>query len=243
MQRPHSENGNDARKRIAANWRSVNELVAEAASRANRTRESIQVIGVSKYVDAETTAMLYDAGCRDLGESRAQTLWQKAESLKLPSDARWHMIGHLQTNKVRRLLRHPVMVHSLDSERLLQKIIDETVQRETPVEILIEVNISGDEAKTGLRAADIRRLFETAATNQHAGFAIVGLMAMAGWGTKGTDARKQFAALRELRDSLNTEFDLSLDELSMGMSGDFSEAIAEGATMVRIGSALFEGVR
>jgi pyridoxal phosphate enzyme (YggS family) len=227
-------------QQIKSNWQRVLAEVTEATEAVGRDPASVRIVGVSKYVDVETTALLIDAGCHDLGENRPQQLWQKAEALVDRSPLRWHMIGHVQTNKVRRMLRHNPLIHSIDSERLLQVIADEAAKQNRTVEGLLEVNISGDENKTGLPADQIGELLLNADPTH---VRIRGLMAMAGWGTEAGEAARQFQAVAELRDRLQSETQKSLPELSMGMSGDFREAIAAGATMVRIGSALFEGIR
>lgn len=247
---------------IAENWKRVTDEVARAAVAAGRDPSEIQIIGVSKYVDAETTAALADAGCRQLGENRPQQLWDKAESPSLAGRVRWHLIGHLQTNKVRRTLRYRPLIHSVDSERLLRAIDHEAVAGGFVADVLIEANVSGDAAKTGLAASAVEELLEkclawraerdassagervppAGESTSPGGVNLRGLMAMAGWGTAGDDARRQFARTRGLRDRLRSTLGVELPELSMGMSGDFAEAIAEGATMVRIGSRLFDGV-
>lgn len=236
-------NETDQRKRILYNWQQVSAKVADAATKCGRSMADVQVIGVTKYVDAAKTRMLVDAGCTTLGENRPQALWQKAESESLADQViDWHMIGHLQRNKLRRLLRYRPLIHSVDSERLLESIVAQSGKMEgesQSLEILLEVNISGDESKTGLTAEAIARLI---AQHDCSSVQIRGLMAMAGWGTDADQAQRQFAAVRELRDRISTETGQNLPHLSMGMSGDFEAAIAEGATMVRIGSSLFAGV-
>ncbi|OYP38880.1 YggS family pyridoxal phosphate-dependent enzyme [Rhodopirellula sp. MGV] len=226
-------------EQILVNYQNVITEMGEAVRSAGRPQDSVRLVGVSKYVDAPTTQCLVDAGCRDLGENRPQVLWQKAESLVVPQDFQWHMIGHLQTNKVRRLLKHSPLIHSVDSERLLLAIEDESKLQSRTTDVLLEVNISGDEAKTGLPPDEVRRL---ATLQKWDAIRIRGLMAMAGWGTEADEAGKQFAEVAKLRDDLQSDLGLELPELSMGMSGDYPEAIAAGATLVRIGSALFEGV-
>lgn len=224
---------------VRSNWHEVENQIRAAADAAERRPDSVRVIGVSKYVDAQTTRALFAAGCHDLGESRPQLLWQKADVLAGLDGLRWHMIGHVQTNKLRRLLRYRPIIHSVDSERLLHAIDRESEHQQCLTDVLLEVNISGDKNKTGLppqtvadlvRADDLRHV------------RIGGLMAMAGWGTDSRVAGEQFAEVAALRDRLRAQTGAELPELSMGMSGDFREAIAAGATMVRIGSALFQGV-
>ncbi|MGI9472091.1 MAG: YggS family pyridoxal phosphate-dependent enzyme [Rubripirellula sp.] len=228
-----------ARQRIADNWNSVVEEVHGAASDCGRDPSSVHVIGVSKYVDAELTSALVAAGCHQLGESRPQLLWQKAEEMEAAESIEWHMIGHLQRNKVRRLLRYRPLVHSIDSERILRAIADEASQQGQEIDVLLEVNISGDESKTGLTSAQLVAVLESL---PEAGVVVRGLMAMAGWGTDRADAKRHFEQTRDLRDRVQDSTGVQLPELSMGMSGDFREAIEAGATMVRIGSRLFEGL-
>ncbi len=225
--------------RLKDNWLRVCDEVAQAAAASGRGPSDVRVIGVSKYVDADTTGALVEAGCHALGESRPQQLWTKAESLSLGDTVRWHLIGHLQRNKIRRTLRYDPVVHSVDSQRLLEAIADEAVLRDYQADVLLEVNISGDQAKTGFAPDGLGRVL---ANLPPSGVRVLGLMAMAGWGTDPDDARRQFAKTRQLRDELASVTGCELSELSMGMSGDFVAAIAEGATMVRIGSRLFEGV-
>ena len=229
----------DRQARILANWQQVLTEVRDALHAHGRSDDEATVVGVTKYVDAETTQMLVDAGCTNLGENRPQVLWQKAESGLLDDQIQWHMIGHLQRNKVRRLLRFTPIIHSVDSQRLLTAIASEAEQRDEIASILLEVNISGDENKTGMSEVELSKCLIAA---ESLSVQIRGLMAMAGFGTSGDEARKQFAKVRELRDRLVKETGNPLPELSMGMSADFREAIAEAATMIRIGSRLFEGI-
>ncbi|TWU08548.1 YggS family pyridoxal phosphate-dependent enzyme [Stieleria varia] len=233
------------REQISQNWIEVRQSVHDAAKAVGRDPATVEIIGVTKYVDAETTAILADAGCHSLGENRPQMLWQKAETLNERKEIRWHLIGHLQRNKIRRLIPHVTMIHSIDSERLMTAIQTETADQVRSIDVLLEVNVSGEANKTGMQPAELRRLLRAYcenATQQPACVSIQGLMAMAGWETDSQQARRQFALARQLRDELADEFSLNLPHLSMGMSGDYAAAIAEGATMVRIGSALFAGI-
>lgn len=228
-----------AAAQLRDNWKRVCDEVATAAMASGRSTEEVQVIGVSKYVDAATTRALFAAGCHALGESRPQQLWSKAETLALGDQVRWHLIGHLQRNKVRRTLRWDPVVQSVDSEHLLESIAKEAALRDNAVDVLLEVNISGDEAKTGFAPQQLEPVIANLPSR---GVQVRGLMAMAGWGTDPDDARRQFSRTRQLRDKLTAATGYDLPELSMGMSGDFVAAIAEGATMVRIGSRLFTGL-
>ena len=232
--------------RLHDNLAAVRERIAEACRRAGRPPGDVRLVGVTKYVSAELAAALVAAGCHDLAESRPQSLWAKAEALAgVAPPPRWHLVGHLQRNKVRRTLGHVSLLHSLDSQRLLEVLGAEARHQGRPCDVLVEVNIAGDPGRTGLRGDEVAPLLAAAAGCGHV--RVRGLMGMAGV-PEGPEAaglaRTQFAALRELRDRLRAEAPptVALDELSMGMSGDFEEGILEGATMVRVGSALWEGV-
>ncbi|WP_233200447.1 YggS family pyridoxal phosphate-dependent enzyme [Blastopirellula marina] len=218
----------------------VRDQIAEAAQASGRTVDEVRLIGVTKYVDIETTQALLELGCQDLGESRPQQLWAKAEALASYSP-HWHMIGHLQRNKTKRTIPLLSVLHSGDSLRLL-KAADNDWTGDAPLATFIEVNISGDDAKGGFPPADIAPALRQIAALKR--LRIVGLMGMASLEGGRTQAQKDFAGLRELRDQLRSDCpeEVSLDELSMGMSHDFDLAIREGATMVRVGSSLFEGL-
>jgi pyridoxal phosphate enzyme (YggS family) len=236
---------------IAENLGRVREQMARAAEASGRSPDEVTLVGVTKYVGAAEVAELIAAGCVDLGESRPQELWNKASEVAAATGVsgavRWHLVGHLQRNKVRRTLRLVEMIHSVDSQRLL-----EIIQREAdslsatgeatpgPVRVLLEVNTSGESAKHGLAANDVEPLL--AAADQFPRIAICGLMTMAALEGGPEIAAQNFAALRELRDRLRPRAPnrVRLDELSMGMSGDFEAAIREGATIVRVGSALWK---
>lgn len=215
--------------------------IAAAATQAGRRPDDVRLVAVTKYVDATVTRMLVDAGCRDLGEARPQQLWDKAAALA-DLGIRWHLIGHLQRNKVRRTLPLVHLLHSGDSLRLLEEVNAEQTAQPAPLPVLLEVNVSGDAAKHGFAIDDVAPLAD--ALSQLTYLDVRGLMCMAGLEGAAAAARREFAALRELRDRLRREWSgrYTLDELSMGMSGDFEAAVAEGSTMVRVGSALFEGL-
>ena len=229
---------------ILENVRRIRLRIEQAARAAGRGADDVTLVAVTKYVGLDETQALIQAGCCDLGESRPQQLGSKAEALA-NEPARWHLIGPLQRNKIRHLLPHVSLIHSGDSLRLLQAVdrVAGELGREVPV--LLEVNVSGDEAKHGFAPAeleDAEPLLSDLARLRN--LRIQGLMAMAGLGTTADQSRRQFARLRQLRDSLQPECpaEIQLDQLSMGMSDDFEQAIAEGATIVRIGSALFDGL-
>jgi PLP dependent protein len=235
---------------IAANLRRVQERIAAAAESCGRSANEITLVGVTKYVGAREAAELIAAGCRDLGESRPQELWSKAGEIAaatvIPAP-RWHLIGHLQRNKIRRTLPLVSLIHSVDSLRLMaaidaeaRSIAENGDNISMTVRLLLEVNTSGESAKHGLAPDDVEPLL--AAAPQFPSVVICGLMTMAALDGGPAVAAGNFAALRELRDRLRpkTPECVQLNELSMGMSGDFKVAIREGATIVRIGSALWE---
>jgi pyridoxal phosphate enzyme (YggS family) len=234
---------------IADNLRRIQERIARAADSVGRSAQDILLVGVTKYVDSNKAAELAVAGCTNLGESRPQELWNKHDALtqagtsSANSSIRWHLVGHLQRNKVARTLPLVSLIHSVDSERLLAEI---NAARKAagdnlpPVPLLLEVNTSGESAKQGLAPDAVEPLLASA--SRYDQVRIRGLMTMAALESGDAIAARNFAALRELRDRLRTHLtdDVSLQELSMGMSGDFEIAIREGATIVRIGSLLWE---
>ena len=237
---------NVLRSRVQANLAAVRGQIVDACRLAGRDPNGVRLVGVTKYVSAVATRSLVEAGCRDLGESRPQALWAKADALAgIDPPPRWHMIGHLQRNKVERTVGLVALLHSLDSLRLLEAVEAEAARVGHPCDALVEVNISAEPNKTGIEAVDLAGLLARAAECRH--LRIRGLMGMA-TAADGPDAsavaRGQFARLRELRDTarLSLPTTMQLEELSMGMSGDFVEAILEGSTIIRIGSALWEGV-
>ncbi len=227
--------------RIAQNLARVREAMARAAERSGRTADQVRLVAVTKYVGVAEAEALLAAGCCDLGESRPQELWRKAEQLA-GRPVRWHLIGHLQRNKAARSIPWVNLLHSGDSLRLLEAANQAAARGQRVVEVLLEVNVSGDASKHGFAADQLSEALSAAPNWSH--LRVCGLMAMAGWGTTPAEARRDFVRLRELRDRLQPDLPpgVSLEHLSMGMSGDFVEAIEEGATLVRVGSALFEGI-
>ncbi len=226
--------------RLADNLEHIRGRIAAAAERSGRAADSVKLVAVTKSVVAEQARELVLAGCCDLGEGRPQELWSKASSLA-DLDIRWHLIGHLQRNKVERTLPLVSMIHSVDSLRLLRAIDAAAPALGRTMPVLLEVNISGDAAKHGFAPSEMPERLAEAAHCRHV--QIRGLMAMAGLDGDKNQARREFRSLRELRDRLrDLPGGASLTELSMGMSGDFEAAVEEGATIVRIGSALFEGI-
>ena len=227
-------------QRLIDNLAQVRERIAIAALAAGRQPDEVRLIAVVKYVDVALARLLVAAGCGDLGESRPQELRAKAAALA-DSSVRWHMIGHLQRNKIRSTLPLAGLIHSVDSLRLLRALEDEAAAAGLTAHILLEVNVSGEPAKHGFDAPELSAAIEQVARLGHV--RLEGLMCMAGLEGGAAAAERDFARLRQLRDEhRDRDAGGPLTELSMGMSGDYEIAIRHGATMIRVGSALFEGL-
>jgi len=228
---------------LAGRLQAVEDRLAAACRRAARTRADVTLIAVTKSVSVAVAAALAECGVYDLGESRPQELWRKAAAL--PGDVRWHLVGHLQRNKIERTLPVVHLIHSADSVRLLAAL-DRAVAggavRQRPLPVLLEVNASREPNKHGFAPEDVPGLAAQLVTWQQ--IRVVGLMTMAAWEEDPQRCRPTFAGLRRLRDRLQADLGPAypLPHLSMGMTHDFEVAIEEGATLVRLGTALFEGL-
>ena len=218
------------------NLAQVNQRISAAADRSGRTADDVQLVAVSKYVDAAMTDLLIQAGAEVLGENRPQALDEKFQTIDA-ADVQWHLIGHLQRNKVKKVVSQTALIHSVDSIRLIDAIDKAAVDQGLVAEVLLEVNVSGEAAKHGFTSEEVAAALDHA--NAHSAIKVTGLMCMGGLASSDDDVRSEFAQLRELRDRLDS---VNLVHLSMGMSGDFETAIEQGATLVRVGSTLFEGV-
>lgn len=227
----------NARATLSDRLADVRGRIAAACARAGRSPAGVTLVAVTKYVSAEVAALLPERGVTDLGESRPQELWKKAEAIPA---ARWHLIGHLQRNKLDRTVPLVSLVHSVDSDRVLDALAAFGAKRGAPVRVLLEVNCSREPAKGGFSPEALPAIGDRAVSLS--GVELCGLMTMAAYSDNPDDARPTFAELRRLRDDLRTRTGLPLPELSMGMSGDFEVAVEEGATLVRVGSTLFEGL-
>lgn len=225
-------------QRIRNNLAVVRQEIADAAAEAGRPPDSVHLVAVTKYVDAETTGWLVEAGQFHLGENRPQNLASKQQSLA-DRNVHWHLIGNLQRNKARLVIPGCHRIHSIDSLKLLETLDRLSSEAACVTEGLLEINISGDPGKHGLAPADAEGVL--AASLELPNVRIRGLMAMSGLESDSRTASQQFQNVARLRDQLDTKFHgrVGLGELSMGMSGDFREAIAAGATWVRVGSRLF----
>ena len=194
------------------------------------------LVAVTKSVSQDVAAVAAEL-IPDLGENRPQELWKKAAAIPT---AQWHLVGHLQRNKIDRTIPLVALIHSVDSERLLEALDAFGRKRGTPIPILLELNCSGEAAKGGFPVEAVPGLSDRLGTLS--GVATRGLMTMAAYSEDPEQSRSAFAELRRRRDDLQMRTGLKLPELSMGMSGDFEIAVEEGATLVRIGTSLFEGL-
>lgn len=210
--------------------------VRDAAERANRDPHEITVIAVSKTFDREMMDQAYEFGFRVFGESRVQEIRAKSEP-PLPDDAELHMIGPLQTNKIRQLLPYVDVLQTVDRPSLINALAKELEQQDSTLRVMLQVNISGEEQKSGVAPQDAPDLMRQMVATQE--IKPIGLMTMAPYDAENSTLRSVFSGLRDLRDQLQQDLGITLPNLSMGMSDDFELAIAEGATHVRIGRALF----
>ncbi len=225
--------------RIAANYAGLVERIAAACRRAGRAPSEVRLVAVTKLAEVAWIDALVALGVGDLAESRPQQLCERA-ALVDPA-VRWHLIGQLQRNKVRKVLPVAAWIHSVDSLPLLRRIDEIAGELGVRPRLLLEVNVSGEAAKSGFPPGQLCEAWPVVAAVKNV--EVAGLMTMAPLFDSPAAARPVFAGLRLLRDQLkNLDQALQLPELSMGMSGDFEVAVEEGATMVRVGSSLFEGL-
>lgn len=226
---------------LERNLARVRDRIARAAERAGRSPEEISIVCVTKYVVPQVVKLLVELGYTALGESRPQALWRKAEACAdLP--IQWHLVGPLQRNKAKKTVPLVELIHSVDSLPLLETLDAIAAKQARPVNVLLEVNISGEMAKHGFPPEQMPDVVAQLERFPHV--KVRGLMGMAGLEGGLAAAKEQFARLRRLRDTLCAQAPPGVDlrELSMGMSGDFEVAVAEGATILRLGSILFEGL-
>ena len=222
---------------IKDNLDAVERNICGACERAGRERSSVKLIAVSKTKPVELLREAYDAGCRDFGENRVQEITEKYD--KLPKDIRWHMIGHLQKNKVKYIIDKVCMIHSVDSYELAAEIDRQASRNGIVMPVLIEVNIGSEESKFGVSPESARKLINDISMLH--GISVGGLMAVPPIADKPEDNRKYFRQLYELYvDIKGQKIDnIVMNDLSMGMSGDYQVAVEENATLVRVGTAIF----
>lgn len=215
----------------------VEERIQEACRRAGRDRSEVTLIAVSKTKPAEVLKEAYDLGIRVFGENKVQELTETYEVL--PKDIRWHMIGHLQTNKVKYIADKVELIHSVDSLKLAETIEKEAAKRHRTIDILVEVNVAEEESKFGLKVEEVIPFIEKVAGFSHIN--VRGLMTIAPFVENPEKNRSVFADLRKLSvDITEKNIDnVNVSILSMGMTNDYEVAIEEGATMVRVGTGIF----
>lgn len=223
--------------RIAQNLERIKESIAAAAKRVGRNPEEITLVAVSKTKSVDMVREAIEAGHFDFGENYVQEAREKISDIN-DKRVRWHFIGHLQTNKVKYVIPDYSMVQTVDRVKLAKELAKRSITAGRTMPVLLEVNISGEQSKSGIDPDGIRELVETVSGLD--GLKLKGLMTMPPF-VPAQEARPYFVALRNLRDKLtpNLPEGASLDELSMGMSGDFEVAVEEGATIVRVGTSIF----
>ena len=237
------------KNRIASNLARIRDDVAAACARVGKDPSGVAVVAVTKEVEFETVKNLLDAGVTDLGENRAQQLAHRAEEMAahlqrrrnaLPGPVRWHMIGHLQRNKVRHVLGVASVIHSVDSLRLAEEINARAERDGLVMDVLLQVNCSDESQKSGCAVGAATHLAELMCTLEN--LRLLGLMTMGPLVDDPERARRTFVRLRELFEEMRHEKigGASLRHLSMGMSQDYTVAVEDGATVLRIGRALFQ---
>jgi len=220
---------------VAENLARVREQIAQAATKVGRSVDDIELVTISKTHPAEKVREAYEAGQTLFGESRVQEA--RAKTPELPSAIRWHFVGHLQKNKIRHALPLFEMIHSVDSLALAQDMDRIAEEEGMRPRVLLEVNVAGEGSKFGFRPEQLRVEMEDLLALPR--LSIEGLMTIPPLAEEAEASRKYFVHLRELRDTLERELNLKLPHLSMGMTSDFPIAIEEGATLVRVGTAIF----
>ena len=222
---------------IAENLKYVNERIQKSCLKAGRDEKEVTLIAVSKTKPVSDLMEAYQEGCREFGENKVQELVDKYEVM--PKDIHWHMIGHLQTNKVKYIVDKVTMIHSVDSIKLAREISKEAQKKQVTVSILIEVNVAEEESKFGVSMEEAEPLIRKIALLD--GIKICGLMTIAPYVEDEEKNRQYFADLKQLSVDIATKNidNVSMNVLSMGMTGDYAVAIEEGATYVRVGTGIF----
>ena len=224
-------------KTLAKNYNAVKENIKKACEQAGRSQEEVTLLAVSKTKPVDMLMDVYHAGARDFGENKVQELVEKIP--QLPSDIRWHLIGHLQRNKVKYIVDKAELIHSVDSLKLAEEISKEALKKNVEVNILIEVNVAEEESKFGVSVEETPVLVEEIA--KLPGIHIQGLMTIAPYTTDPEENRPVFRTLKKLAVDIKKKNidNVCMDVLSMGMTGDYQVAVEEGATLVRVGTGIF----
>lgn len=220
---------------IQYNLKDTLDSISSACAEANRPIEEVKLLAVSKTFPIEDVQTAYDCGQLMFGENKVQELEKKVPNL--PKDIEWHLIGHLQSNKVAKAIELSDYIHAVDSIKLIQKIDRLSGELGKKPNFMLEVNISGEDSKYGITVPQLKECAEAAVQCKNAEF--VGLMTMAPFDADEKELTHIFSSLRKLRDQLQSELNILLPELSMGMSSDYNIAIKAGATIVRIGTSVF----
>ena len=222
---------------LADNLHEVQENIRKACERSGRNPEDVTLIAVSKTKPVSDIEQIYAAGIREFGENKVQEMNDKQKVL--PDDINWHMIGHLQRNKVKYIVDNVAMIHSVDSMRLAEEISKEAVKKNVSVDILVEVNVAKEESKFGLFTEDVPQFVMD--ISRLPGIRVRGLMTSAPFVDNPEDNRQYFKKLKDLSVDINTKNidNVHMDFLSMGMTNDYVVAVEEGATHVRVGTAIF----
>lgn len=222
---------------LKENLEKVEANIARSCEKSGRAREDVTLIAVSKTKPVSMLQEVYDLGIREFGENKVQELVDKYD--QLPSDIHWHLIGHLQRNKVKYIVDKVAMIHSVDSIRLAETIEKEAAKKDCTVDILLEVNVAGEESKFGLKPEEVLDTVTAIAGFSH--IRIKGLMTIAPFVDDPEENRVHFQKLRQLAVDINEKNidNINVRMLSMGMTNDYSVAIEEGATFVRVGTGIF----
>ncbi len=222
---------------LKENLTKVEENIQKACDKAGRKRSEVTLIAVSKTKPVEMLQEIYDEGIREFGENKVQEMCEKMELM--PQDIKWNMIGHLQTNKVKYIIGKTSLIHSVDSLKLAEEIQKQAVKHDVTADILVEVNIANEESKFGISKDETIQMVRDIAKLDH--LKIKGLMTIAPFVEDPEDNRLYFREIKQLSVDINNQNidNVSMDVLSMGMTGDYMVAIEEGATMVRVGTGIF----
>ena len=215
----------------------VQENIDKACKSGNRNAEDVTLIAVSTTKPVSMLMEAYECGCREFGENKVQELVDKYEVM--PKDIKWHMIGHLQRNKVKYIVDKVALIHSVDSLKLAEEISKEALKRQVQVSILIEVNVAGEDTKFGVKPTETEELVRQISLLE--GIHIKGLMTIAPYVDNSEENRQYFAQLKQLAVDINHKNidNVNMNVLSMGMTGDYMVAIEEGASYVRVGTGIF----
>lgn len=224
---------------VVENYKKIRVSVDDACKKYGRNPSEVMMLPVSKLHPYEAIKTAYSEGINNFGENYVQELVRKYEQSQSEQDngINWHLIGHLQTNKVKYIAPFVEMIHSVDSFKLANEINKHAEKSARVIDILLQINTSGEESKSGCNVSEVYELFSEASKLKNIN--ILGLMTIAGLNEDLEQTKKEFILLRETLQNINKQYNLNLKELSMGMSGDYELAIAEGSTIIRIGTSIF----